>query len=122
MDPEQHRGPLRGSDGRPRCLWCAGSVLYERDHDGEWGAPVDDDQRLSATLCPEGFQATLSWWTLLRKGDPFRRALAQFDFAQFDFAQFALPHFDFVQVARLGAAEVARLRVDAGIVRHRGEI
>jgi DNA-3-methyladenine glycosylase I len=96
-----------GSDGKSRCFWGAGSVEYQRYHDREWGRPVADDVRLFEKLCLEGFQAGLSWLTILRKRENFRAAFAGFDFAR---------------VARFGARDVQRLLADAGIVRHRGKI
>jgi DNA-3-methyladenine glycosylase I len=76
-------------------------------HDTEWGYPVDDDVRLFEKLSLEGFQAGLSWLTILRKREAFRSAFAGFEFNQ---------------VARFGDPEVARLLEDASIVRHRGKI
>lgn len=96
-----------GADGRLRCFWCAGDPLYEAYHDEEWGRPSTDDRALFEKLCLEGFQAGLSWLTILRKREGFRRAFAGFD-------PFAL--------ARFGEADVARLLADPGIVRHRGKI
>lgn len=96
-----------GADGRLRCFWCVGDPLYEAYHDEEWGRPSTDDRALFEKLCLEGFQAGLSWLTILRKRENFRRAFADFD-----------P----VVVARFGDDEVARLLADPGIVRHRGKI
>jgi len=93
--------------GVRRCAWCRASSLYRDYHDREWGFPVDDDTRLFEKLCLEGFQAGLSWLTILNKRDAFRRAFADFDAGR---------------VARFGAKDVARLLGDAGIVRHRGKI
>jgi len=93
--------------GVRRCVWCQASSLYRDYHDREWGFPVDDDTRLFEKLCLEGFQAGLSWLTILNKRDAFRRAFAGFDAAR---------------VARFGARDVERLLGDAGIVRHRGKI
>jgi DNA-3-methyladenine glycosylase I len=73
----------------------------------EWGLPVDDDQRLFEKLCLEGFQSGLSWLTILRKRDAFRRAFSGFEIAA---------------VARYGPADVERLLRDSSIVRHRGKI
>jgi DNA-3-methyladenine glycosylase I len=100
-------GVVAGSDGVPRCGWCAGDDLYQRYHDTEWGFPVADDQRLFEKICLEGFQAGLSWLTILRKRPAFRAAFAGFDPAK---------------VARFGARDVTRLLADASIVRHRGKI
>jgi len=108
-DPEDHavRGLQRGEDGVLRCWWCGDDPEYVRYHDQEWGVPVHDDVRLFEKLCLEGFQAGLSWITILRKRPAFRAAFADFDPAV---------------VAGFGAADVERLLQDAGIVRHRGKI
>src|SRR5437016_1944118 len=90
-----------------RCAWCGDDPEYMRYHDDEWGLPVTDDVRLFEKLCLEGLQACLSWLTILRKRDAFRRGFAGFDPAR---------------IAKFGAREVARLLGDAGIVRHRGKI
>jgi len=100
-------GLLPGPDRRLRCRWCVGDAEYLRYHDEEWGFPVADDVRLYEKLCLEGFQSGLSWLTILRKREAFRRGFAGFDPGK---------------VARFGAREVARLLADAGIVRHRGKI
>ena len=101
------REGLFTEDGVVRCAWCRASADYRDYHDGEWGFAVDDDRRLFEKLCLEGFQAGLSWLTILRKRDAFRRAFAGFDASR---------------VARFGARDVERLLGDAGIVRHRGKI
>lgn len=98
---------LQHPDGIARCWWCGTDPTYVRYHDLEWGVPVVDDIRLFEKLSLEGFQAGLSWLTILRKRDRFREAFAGFD-----------PE----RVARFGARDVARLLRDAGIVRHRGKI
>ena len=103
----QQIGVAKGEDGRARCGWCLGDPGYEAYHDDEWGRPVLDDVRLYEKLCLEGFQSGLSWLTILRKRDGFRRAFAGFDPAA---------------VATFGEADVQRLLADAGIVRHRGKI
>jgi DNA-3-methyladenine glycosylase I len=95
------------ADGKPRCLWCAAHDDLIAYHDAEWGFPVTDDRRLFEKLCLEGFQSGLSWLTILRKRDAFRRAFAGFDFEK---------------VARFGARHVERMLQDASIVRHRGKI
>ena len=100
-------GLLRSQDGTVRCWWPGADPLYVRYHDEEWGFPVDDDRRLFEKVCLEGFQAGLSWLTILRKRENFRRAFANFDPAR---------------VARFDARAVRRLLADAGIVRHRGKI
>ena len=94
-------------DGLVRCPWGVDPPEYRRYHDEEWGRPVVDDNRLFEKLCLEGFQAGLSWLTILRKRDAFRRAFAGFDPAV---------------VAHFGPADVDRLLADAGIVRHRGKV
>jgi DNA-3-methyladenine glycosylase I len=99
-------GLLRGDDGVMRCFW-ADSADYRPYHDNEWGFPVHDDRRLFEKLCLEGFQAGLSWLTILRKREAFRRAFADFEFER---------------VARFGEHDVARLLADASIIRHRGKI
>lgn len=98
---------VTGTDGQPRCRWCAAAPEFEAYHDREWGFPVDDDIRLFEKLCLEGFQSGLSWRTILAKRENFRRA--------FD-------GFDFHRVARFGERRVQRLLQDEGIVRHRGKI
>ena len=100
-------GLWRGPDARLRCAWCRSDAAYIEYHDTEWGVPVRDDRALFEKICLEGFQSGLSWLTILRKRDNFRRA----------FADFAIE-----RVARFGARDVARLLKDAGIVRHRGKI
>jgi DNA-3-methyladenine glycosylase I len=96
-----------GDDGVARCWWGAGDPLYRPYHDQEWGRPVADDRRLFEKLSLEGFQAGLSWLTILRKREHFRRAFAGFDPAA---------------VARFGDREVERLLADPGIVRNRAKI
>jgi DNA-3-methyladenine glycosylase I len=100
-------GLAPGPDGKLRCSWGASPPEYLPYHDDEWGQPTADDVRLFEKVCLEGFQSGLSWLTILRKRDAFRRAFAGFDFEK---------------VARFGARQVVRLLADAGIVRHRGKI
>lgn len=107
MNAAPPRGLAEGPDGRRRCMWCIGDPEYLRYHDEEWALPVGDDARLYEKLCLEGFQSGLSWLTILRKREGFRRAFADFD-----------P----VKVARFGPRDVRRLLSDAAIVRHRGKI
>jgi DNA-3-methyladenine glycosylase I len=90
-----------------RCSWPGEDELYVRYHDREWGRPVIDDQRLFEKICLEGFQSGLSWITILRKRENFRKAFKDFD-----------PKV----VSRFGARDVERLVKDAGIIRHRGKI
>ena len=73
---------VRGEDGVARCAWGDSAPDYRPYHDDEWGRPVTDDVRLFEKLCLEGFQAGLSWLTILRKREAFRRAFAGFDFEQ----------------------------------------
>jgi DNA-3-methyladenine glycosylase I len=100
-------GVVTGEDGVARCSWADSAPEYRAYHDTEWGFPVSDDVRLFEKLSLEGFQAGLSWLTILRKREAFRRAFAGFDFAR---------------VALFDDRDVARLLDDAGIVRHRGKI
>ncbi len=100
-------GLTRGEDGVIRCWWGDSAPEYRAYHDLEWGFPVADDRRLFEKVCLEGFQSGLSWLTILRKRDGFRRAFAGFDFER---------------VARFGPREIERLLADPGIVRHRGKI
>ena len=100
-------GLFAGADGALRCRWCQASEAYQHYHDHEWGFPVTDDRRLFEKLCLEGFQAGLSWLTILNKREAFRHAFAQFDAER---------------VARFGPEDVERLLTDVGIVRHRGKI
>jgi len=90
-----------------RCSWCGADPLYVAYHDTEWGVPETDPRVLWENLILEGFQAGLSWITILRKRDSFRAAFAGFDPAT---------------IAGWGEAEVRRLLADPGIVRHRGKI
>lgn len=100
-------GLATGSDGELRCFWCAGDPLYESYHDAEWGFPVRDDVRLFEKICLEGFQAGLSWITVLRKREAFRRAFRGFD-----------PE----RVARMGSRHIDKLLGDASIIRHRAKL
>lgn len=90
-----------------RCSWCGTDPLYTDYHDTEWGVPEYDSRALWEKLVLDGFQAGLSWITILKKRDNFRRAFADFD-----------PQ----TVARWGEPEIARLLSDPGIIRHRGKI
>lgn len=105
--PDTPPGLVRGADGKPRCWWHGQDPLYRAYHDEEWGRPVADDRRLFEKLSLEGFQAGLSWLTILRKRENFRRAFASFEIDA---------------VARFGPGDVERLLADPGIVRHRGKI
>ena len=103
----EHDGIAVGEDGVARCWWADSTLEYRAYHDTEWGFPVSDDVRLFEKLSLEGFQAGLSWLTILRKREAFRRAFEGFAFER---------------VARFGDGDVTRLLADAGIVRHRGKI
>ncbi|HET7503727.1 MAG TPA: DNA-3-methyladenine glycosylase I [Kofleriaceae bacterium] len=107
MTTAARNGLAPGPDGKLRCSWGVSTPDYVEYHDREWGYPVTDDRRLFEKLCLEGFQAGLSWITILRKREAFRRAFAGFDPAV---------------VARFGARDVQRLLGDASIIRHRGKI
>ena len=100
-------GLVRHADGVTRCWWPGEDPLYLRYHDEEWGTPATGDRRLFEKICLEGFQAGLSWLTILRKRPHFRKAFANFDIDR---------------VAKFGARDTARLLDDEGIVRHRGKI
>jgi DNA-3-methyladenine glycosylase I len=101
------RALARGDDGRRRCWWGAASPEYVAYHDEEWGRPVRDDRGVYERLVLEGFQSGLSWLTILRKRENFRKAFANFEIEW---------------VARFGDRDVTRLLNDEGIVRHRGKI
>ena len=93
---------------RERCAWAAGSdPLMTAYHDDEWGVPVHDDRTLFEFLILEGAQAGLSWSTILRRREGYRRAYRDFDAAK---------------VARFGARDVARLLADTGIIRNRAKV
>jgi DNA-3-methyladenine glycosylase I len=96
-----------GADSIRRCPWGVSPPEYQSYHDREWGRPVSSDERIFEKLCLEGFQSGLSWLTILRKRDGFRRAFVDFDPSA---------------VAEFTDADVARLLADPAIVRHRGKI
>jgi DNA-3-methyladenine glycosylase I len=103
-------GLVKHADGQHRCSWCGqGEAFadYIHYHDHEWGRPVKDDRLLYEKIVLEGFQAGLSWITVLRKRDHFRKVFKKFDFEK---------------VARFTEADVERLVLDVGIIRHRGKI
>jgi len=99
--PDQTNGTI------VRCPWCGSDPLYRGYHDHEWGVPLHDEQRLFEMLTLEGAQAGLSWLTILRKREGYRKAFAGFD-----------PQL----VAGFDDADVARLLADPGIVRNRLKI
>ena len=98
---------LPGPDGRMRCAWPGQLPDYIAYHDDEWGVPYHDDQQLFELLLLEGFQAGLSWITILRKRDAFRAAFDGFD-----------PE----KIARYTPAKLEALMQDSGIVRNRAKI
>lgn len=100
-------GLVLHADGHARCWWCGTDPLYVTYHDTEWGVPERDGRALYEKLILDGFQAGLSWITILRKRDAFRRAFADFE-----------PE----QIARFTEAHVEALMLDAGIVRNRAKI
>jgi len=106
-DAPRSSGAVPGPDGRLRCPWGVSAPEYLAYHDEEWGRPVRGDQLIFERLCLEAFQSGLSWLTILRKRENFRRAFAGFDIAA---------------VAGFGEDDVARLLADAGIVRNRAKI
>lgn len=92
---------------KTRCDWCVGDALYEDYHDNEWGVPLHDDQKLFEFLVLESFQAGLSWLTILRKREAFRKAFHNFDIAT---------------VAGYGEKEIEELMQNAGIIRNRPKV
>jgi DNA-3-methyladenine glycosylase I len=96
-----------GPDGRRRCWWCLGAPEYVEYHDRVWGRPMHDDVELFEMLVLESFQSGLSWLTILRKQEGFRRAFEDWDVER---------------VAEYGDADVERLLADAAIVRNRQKI
>jgi DNA-3-methyladenine glycosylase I len=99
--------PIAHTDGLKRCPWPKADPLYVAYHDEEWGVPEYDDRALYEKLVLDGFQAGLSWITILRKRENFRRAFAGFE-----------PE----KIARFTPKKVERLMQDAGIVRNRAKI
>jgi DNA-3-methyladenine glycosylase I len=106
-DASRLKGPVAGPDGRLRCPWGLSAPEYMAYHDDEWGRPVRGDQAIFERLCLEAFQSGLSWLTILRKRENFRKAFAGFDIPA---------------VAAFTDADVARLLADAGIVRNRAKV
>lgn len=100
-------GVAEGPDGHWRCSWGVSSPDYLEYHDSEWGFPVASDDILFEKLCLEGFQAGLSWLTILRKRPAFRDAFS---------------HFNIETVRGFGDRDIERMLGNAGIVRHRGKI
>jgi DNA-3-methyladenine glycosylase I len=100
-------GLIRYDDGTTGCWWAGHDEMYRHYHDTEWGRPVHDDERLFEKLCLEGFQAGLSWITVLRKRARYREVFDSFEASM---------------VANYTEADVLRLLDDPGIIRHRGKI
>lgn len=98
---------VSGTDGKPRCGWASADPLYEKYHDREWGRPLRDDRALFELLTLEGCQAGLSWITVLRKREHYRKVYDDFDAAK---------------IARYTPAKLDRLLADPGIIRHKGKI
>jgi DNA-3-methyladenine glycosylase I len=98
---------IEGDDGVVRCSWGALDPEYRRYHDEEWGTPQHDPVRLFEKVCLEGFQAGLSWITILRRRPAFREVFHGFDVEA---------------VAAMTEVDVERLLGDARIIRHRGKI
>ena len=98
---------VAGSDGKPRCGWASADPLYEKYHDTEWGKPLKDDRALFELLTLEGCQAGLSWITVLRKREHYRKVYDGFDAKK---------------IARYTPAKLRKLLADPGIIRHRGKI
>ncbi len=105
--PSKPAVPAPVPAAKPRCQWCGADPLYVRYHDEEWGVPVHDDRKHFEFLILEGAQAGLSWITILRKRENYRKAFANFDAER---------------VARYGKRELARLLKNPGIVRNRLKI
>ncbi len=98
---------VKGTDGKPRCGWASADPLYEKYHDREWGRPLRDDHALFELLILEGCQAGLSWITVLRKRENYRKAYDGFDPAK---------------IATYAPVKLDELLADPGIIRHRGKI
>jgi DNA-3-methyladenine glycosylase I len=98
---------ILGADGKMRCGWVGNDPEYLRYHDDEWGVPLHGDRPLFEKMCLEGFQAGLSWITILRRRESFRELFHGFDLQQ---------------VAAMSSADVERLMTDARIIRNRAKI
>jgi DNA-3-methyladenine glycosylase I len=107
MSPTEQTGVAPGPDGKPRCWWSLGSDDYLAYHDDEWGRPLHGEAKLFERLTLEAFQSGLSWLTILRKRENFRRAFDDFDVDR---------------VADYGEPDIERLLGDAGIIRNRRKI
>ena len=107
MTTTQPAATFTAPDKLKRCSWCASDPIYIAYHDNEWGRPVHDDNKLFEKICLEGFQAGLSWLTILRKRENFRTSFKGFD-----------PQV----VAKFTSRDVERLMKNEGIVRNRMKI
>lgn len=101
------RSVIVGDDGRARCAWVGSDAEYQRYHDEEWGIPLHSDRPLFEKLSLEGFQAGLSWITILRRRQTFRAAFAGFEVDA---------------VAAFDQGDVERLMADPGIIRNRAKV
>lgn len=106
-DPSPTPSLTTGSDGRPRCSWAGTDPIYLAYHDDEWGRPLRTEQALYEKVCLEGFQAGLSWITVLRKRERFREVFRGF-----------VPE----RVAEMGEDDIAAALLDTGIVRNRQKV
>lgn len=107
LSPMSKPALIIGTDNKPRCWWCGDDPLYVHYHDKEWGRPVYNDVRLFEKICLEGFQAGLSWLTILKKRENFRENFANFDYHK---------------VALFTEKDVQLLLQNKGIIRHKGKI
>ena len=105
--PDEYANVVTGSDGRPRCRWAASDPEYLRYHDEEWGTPLHGDRPMFEKMCLEGFQAGLSWITILRKRPEFRKVFHGFE-----------PE----RVAVMNEGEIEAAMLNAGIIRNRAKI
>src|SRR5260370_1363832 len=103
----ERQDAVSGTDGKPRCGWASADPLYQKYHDTEWGRPLKDDRALFELLTLEGCQAGLSWITVLRKREHYRKVYDGFD-----------PK----KIARYTPAKLKKLLADPGIIRHKGKI
>jgi DNA-3-methyladenine glycosylase I len=103
----QRQDTVSGTDGKPRCGWASADPLYQKYHDTEWGRPLKDDRALFELLTLEGCQAGLSWITVLRKREHYRKVYDGFEPAK---------------IARYTPAKLKKLLADPGIIRHKGKI
>ena len=105
--PKTPEGLIAEPDEKHRCWWHGKEEDYIHYHDTEWGYPIDDDRHLFEKICLEGFQAGLSWLTILRKRENFRDA--------FD-------NFDYQKISKYNEKKIEKLLQDTSIIRHRGKI